>query len=115
MRIEIWTWTVLAGIGVVIQSALVYDSAKRLRVFHQLGADDPDRRRVLVSHIRSGLCYLATHAIFFYIGLRVIIGFSFGLLAWFFILSALSLIYAGVSDWRDRRWWRSHGRGGENQ
>lgn len=102
---EVWTWTILAAIGVAVQTWLVLDSIRRLRALGSLGLNG-DRRRVLVGHLRSGLCYLAMHAIFLYVGLRVLIGFNFGAIAWLFIASAFFLLYAGLADWGDRRYWR---------
>jgi hypothetical protein len=106
MMPEVWTWTVIAIIGVVMQSILITYSCRRLRRIYVLQLENGDRRRILVSHIRSAGCYWMAHAVFLYIGLRIIIGFNFGAVAWLLIFAQLCLLYAGFADFGDLLYWR---------
>jgi len=98
----VWIWTVTHAIGLGVQSVLIARAVGdwRYSVKHQLG--NGDRRRLLREHVRSGCAYWVMHAIFLYVGLRVLIGFEFGAIPYLFVAAGIILVLAGLGKLRDR-------------
>jgi len=98
----VYVWTVCAAAGVLVQSFLIYDSLQTFRQAREFKLSNGARRRIVLGHLRSGMCYWIIHSVFLYVGLRVIFEFDFGAVGWLFVGAAVLLVLAGLADHRDR-------------
>ena len=96
-------WTLLALIGVIIQTSLLIDSVHSL-LWQQKAKVNGALQRVALGHFRSGLVYLTIHGLFLVIGIAVIwqLRWMDNVTSWFFIIAAVLLILTALADHRDR-------------
>lgn len=99
----VWLWTIGSGLVVLIAVLIFSQSFRthRYRVKHEM--PNGDSRRLLHEHMRSAAAFGLVGAIYFYVGLRFLIGFNFGAIGYLFVVAVYVMLFALLAKFRDRR------------